>query len=220
MIDGVLAGFEAMSIWEYIAAIFSLVYVILAIKQNSWCWPAAFVSTAIYTLLFWHGALLMESLLNFYYMLMAVFGFHQWRTVNRLVSNVGDNDDNDEGALVKPIVSWSTASHLKYITVIFLMVVAIGFLLDNFTRANMAYLDTFTTVFALFATYLLTQKVLENWLYWVVIDIASLFLYVAQGYFATVVLFTLYTLFAAHGYISWRKLYLKEQEAQKLTNHA
>ncbi|MBU2883410.1 nicotinamide riboside transporter PnuC [Psychrosphaera sp. B3R10] len=219
MIDGVLAGFEAMSIWEYIAAILSLVYVILAIKQNSWCWPAAFVSTAIYTLLFWHGALLMESLLNFYYMLMAVFGFHQWRTVDKCAE---ENAIFEDITTVKPIISWRMASHIKYIAVISLMVLVVGFMLDNFTHANMAYLDTFTTVFALFATYLLTQKVLENWLYWVVIDIASLFLYVTQGYYPTVVLFMLYTLFAAHGYISWRKLYIEEQETDdnELLDHA
>ncbi len=51
----------------------------------------------------------------------------------------------------------------------------------NYTRADFAYLDTFTTVFAVFATYMLTKKVLENWLYWVVIDAVSIYIYIRRS---------------------------------------
>lgn len=61
------SGFTAMSHWEYIAVALSMAYLLLAIKESLWCWPAAFVSTFIYTVMYWNGALLMESLLNFYY---------------------------------------------------------------------------------------------------------------------------------------------------------
>ncbi|MEH6817276.1 MAG: nicotinamide mononucleotide transporter family protein, partial [Pseudoalteromonas distincta] len=74
-----LSGFTAMSHWEYIAVGLSMAYLLLAIKESLWCWPAAFFSTLIYTIMYWNGALLMESLLNFYYMYMAVFGWVVWR---------------------------------------------------------------------------------------------------------------------------------------------
>ncbi len=62
-----LSGFTAMSHWEYIAVGLSIAYLLLAIKESLWCWPAAFLSTLIYTIMYWNGALLMESLLNVYY---------------------------------------------------------------------------------------------------------------------------------------------------------
>lgn len=202
MLDETLSGFVAMSAWEYVAVLFSIIYVILAIRENSWCWPAAFVSTSIYTLLFWQGALLMESLLNFYYLLMAIYGFFQWQKVAKtdLASQSGGNNSQQ-----RPIVRWSSRLHLKIVLGLAICSMIIGFLLDNYTHAKLPYLDTFTTVYALFATYLLTQKVLENWLYWVVIDLASIYLYVEQGYYPTAILFVLYSGLAIQGFLQWRR---------------
>ena len=75
----ILSGFTAMSHWEYIAVALWLGYLLLGIKENLWCWRAGFFSRLIYTIMYWNGALLMESLLNFYYMYMAVFGWVVWR---------------------------------------------------------------------------------------------------------------------------------------------
>lgn len=186
-----------MSGWEYVAAGLGLAYVLLAMKQSLWCWPAAFVSTIIYTLLFWRGALFMESLLNFYYLLMAVYGYMQWRKRPA---------DKSHGATQHTyIVSWSWQKHLKWIGIATIISIVLGYVMDTYTPAKLAYLDTFTTVFAVMTTYLVTQKILENWLYWVAIDLASIYLYWQQGYLATLVLFILYTAIALQGYLVWRK---------------
>lgn len=205
MLEETLSGFIAMSPWEYIAVAFSLMYVLFAIKQSSWCWPAAFVSTSIYTLLFWQGALLMESLLNFYYLIMAVFGFYQWQFVKA-------SSDPVNASGKRPVVQWPFQTHLLCISFIAIVTVVVGYLLDEYTHANMAYLDTFTTTYALFATYLLTQKILENWLYWVAIDLSSIYLYADQGFYPTAILFILYTGFAIHGYFTWRADMIKNTE--------
>ena len=66
----------ATSVWEWLAVALAIAYLLLAIKENIWCWAAAFFSTAIYTVLFFDVNLFMESLLNIYYLLMAVYGFY------------------------------------------------------------------------------------------------------------------------------------------------
>jgi nicotinamide mononucleotide transporter len=95
--------------------------------------------------------------------------------------------------------------------------------MDNYTNASFAYLDTFTTVFAVFATYLVTQKVLENWLYWVVIDFVSIYLYIEKGLMPTVVLFIFYVIIAGYGFIKWRAIYqsnrLKSNTLSKTLSH-
>lgn len=197
--ESLLAGFEAMSVWEYVAALLSLVYVLLAMQQNVWCWPAAFVSTLIYTLLFWQGKLVMESVLNFYYLLMAVYGFYQWKYGAK-------SSENDKQVALK-VSSWHLSTHIKIIVGASVLAIVLGYVTSQYFAAKFAYLDAFTTVFAVITTYLVTQKILENWLYWIVIDIASIYMYIQLGYFPTVVLFVLYTAIAVLGYRSWKTDY-------------
>jgi len=86
-----------------------------------------------------------------------------------------------------------------------------GYLMANYTPAAFPYLDTFTTVFAVFATYLVTQKVLENWLYWLVIDAISIYLYIEKGLIPTTVLFIIYVIIAVYGYFKWQSIYRKSK---------
>lgn len=197
-IQQTISGFEAMSAWEYIAVGLSLIYMLLAMKQSLWCWPAAFFSTLIYTLLFFNGALLMESLLNVFYMVMALYGWHSWRqNAANPGSTAGDNH--------LPVESWSATLHHRSIVITLTVAVGLGYIMDNYTHADYAYLDTLTTCFSIVATYLLAKKVLENWLYWVVIDAVSIYLYVSKGYYPTAVLFVFYTVMALINYFQWRQ---------------
>ncbi|MAD90645.1 MAG: nicotinamide riboside transporter PnuC [Pseudomonadota bacterium] len=188
-LSATFSGFTAMSGWEYIAVLLSLAYVLLAVKESQWCWPAAFISTFIYTVMYWNGALLMESALNVYYMIMAVIGWRMWQ--------------QGQLKVVAPIVSWSLSRHMLIIGATTLISIIMGFVMDNYTHAELAYLDSFTTCFAVMTTYLVAKKVLENWLYWIIIDAASMYLYFVKGYYPTFVLFIFYTFMACWGYKRW-----------------
>ncbi len=194
----ILSGFTAMSHWEYIAVALSMAYLLLAIKENLWCWPAAFFSTLIYTIMYWNGALLMESLLNFYYMYMAVFVWVVWRK-------------GKANQAQRLITSWPVNRHIILIVLTTLVSLAIGYVMQNYTHADFAYLDSFTTCFAVVTTYLVAKKVLENWLYWIVIDAASMYLYYEKGYYPTLVLFVFYTVMAAWGFKTWYEEYEQSQ---------
>lgn len=202
IITEMLAGFTAMSVWEYVAVGLSMAYLLLAIKESLWCWPAAFVSTLIYTIMYWNGALLMESLLHFYYMYMAIYGWVLWR-----------KSKGEPQSL--PITSWSIHRHMMILLVTSLVSVIIGFLMSHYTHADFAYLDSFTTCFAVVTTYLVAKKVLENWLYWIVIDAASMYLYYEKGYYPTLVLFIFYTIMAAWGFRTWYEEY-EQKHAKSL----
>lgn len=189
----------ASSSWELAAVVLAIAYLLFAMKQSQWCWPAAFVSTAIYTVLFWESALLMESILNAYYLLMAVYGWWAWHQK--------DNSGNE-----RVIVSWSPIQHIKVIVGLSLVSAILGFVMANFTHADFAYLDTFTTVFAVFTTWMVTQKVLENWIYWLVIDAASIYLYLAKGFNLTALLFMFYCVMVIIGYVKWRSDYQRNSQ--------
>ncbi len=191
---------QLMTAWELVAVLLALAYLLLAMKANIWCWAAAFVSTAIYTVIFWEVSLLMESALNVYYMAMAVYGYWQWTR--------GGTKDN--GVM---ITSWSMQRHLSIIAVTGAISLLVGFLMANNTSASMPYLDAATTCFAVMTTYLVAKKVLENWLYWVVIDLVSIYLYLSKGLMLTSVLFVLYTVLAVSGYLMWRSQ-MKQQTTE------
>ncbi len=188
---------------ELVAMLLALAYVILAAQGSLWCWPAAFVSTALYTYIFYDVLLLMDSALNIYYLLMAIYGYWVWQ--KSAASN------NEQSSLGLAIVSWQLSFHIKICLILTVVSLALGYLMANYTPADFPYLDTFTTVFAVFATYLVTRKVLENWLYWVVIDAVSIYLYIEKDLMPTVVLFSIYTIIATWGYFKWLSLYKNNQ---------
>lgn len=192
LLSGLSNAWAATSNIEIIAVVFGLLYIVLAAKENSWCWPAAFIGTGTSIYLFWNGELLMESGLNVYYLAMAVFGWWQWQ--------YGGSDKT-----VLSIQSWPLINHVIALAVIAVLTLGSGYLLSQNTHAALPYLDSFTTWSAVITTWMVARKVLENWLYWIVINSASIYLYIDRAFFLYAVLYALYIIIAVFGYRQWRK---------------
>jgi nicotinamide mononucleotide transporter len=211
-----------MPLWEWLAVLFSLAYVILAAQGNKWCWPAAFFSTLIYTVIFYDVTLFMDSFLNIYYLIMAIYGWYCWQNQKLTYKSLKTNRDNVNTRKhtneASPFVlkSWPWLIHFKIIMLLSVIALVIGFFMATYTRASFAYLDSITTVFAIFATYLVAQKVVENWLYWLVIDTISIYLYIEKDLQPTAFLFVLYLLIASYGYWSWLQTYKKQTNASNV----
>ena len=193
-LQGILHAFNQMSGWELLAVVFGIAYVLLAAKESLWTWLFAFLSTIIYTILFWEGALVSSSLLNFYYMIMAVYGFILWRSG-------GVKGEELE------ISRWSLRKNVTVIISGLFIAIFLAYLSDTYTEAKFPYLDTFVMVFSVIATWMLAKKVLENWIYWMVVDSAAIVLYWKSGYLATIILFVLYVILAFYAYYSWWKTF-------------
>lgn len=185
----------ATSALEWIAVLLAITYLLLVIKENIWCWPAAFFSTAIYVYLFFNVNLYMESVLNFYYLIMAIYGWQQWNVGGRQSRSIPE----------KQIISWSLKKHFLLVTTTAMIVWISSWLLAEHTHQDFPLVDSFTTWFAVLATYMVTQKVIENWLYWVIIDMVSIYLYLSKDFALTAVLFFVYIIFAIVGWFSWKK---------------
>ena len=183
---------QAMTLWESLAVILALAYLILAMKENIWCWSAALISSGIYMVIFWNVNLYMESVLSLYYVAMAIYGYWMWTR--------GGNQHHGVR-----ITSWSLKSHLRIIVITIIISLIVGHLMANNTNASFPYLDAATTCFAIMTTYLVAKKVLENWLYWIVINSVSIYLYVNKALMLTSGLFVLYVILAVVGYMEWKK---------------
>jgi nicotinamide mononucleotide transporter len=193
----IVDAFAAVSGWEIVAALLGMAYIIFASRESQWCWPLAFISTLIYTVLFWEGQLPMQALLNFYYIGMAIYGYILWRKHGIAKDNLA-------------ITSWSWNKQLIFISIGTVLSLITAYYLKVSETSQRPYLDASVTIFSVMNTFLMVKKILQNWLYWIVIDAAAMVLYAQSGFYATVILFAIYTVLAVIGYIHWLKLYQQQ----------
>jgi nicotinamide mononucleotide transporter len=182
---------------ETVAVILGVAYLLFAMRENSLCWYCAFISTGIYIWIFGDVSLYMESALNAYYMLMAVYGWYQWQRGGSASEGIKLN-------------SWCLRNHLAAIGLVLVLSVISGYFLSQNTDARLPYIDSFTTWGSVVTTYMVARKVLENWIYWIVIDAVSIFLYIDRELYQTVGLYSVYLVLAVVGYIAWRKAYFEQ----------
>ena len=189
---------QAFSALEVIAVMLAIGYLLLAIRQNIWCWLCAGVSTAIYVWLFVGARLYMESVLNGFYFLMAIYGWYFWTT--------GATEAHE-----RPVVVWPLQTHAAAIVVILAVSLVNGYLLSRYTDAAFPYIDSLTTWSAIWATFLVARKVLENWWYWLGIDMASVFIYWVRDLQLTSLLFVIYVIMIPFGLVAWSRS-MREQQ--------
>ena len=176
------------NIVEITAILFSVIYVILATKENVLCWIAAMISVSIYIYICYKANLFAETGLQIFYLIMAVYGYYNW-----------NNNKTTK------IIEWNIRKHLIIIFIGLTTSFLLGFYLSIYSTAKMPIIDSFTTVFSVIATYMVTKKILENWLYWIVIDAVSIYLYFNRDLHLSSLLFVVYTVLAFIGYFSWLK---------------
>ncbi|MDO8861429.1 nicotinamide riboside transporter PnuC [Haliea sp. E1-2-M8] len=198
------AAASSLSAWELVAVLLGITYLLLAVRESLWCWYAAFVSTGIFLWLFWEVNLLMESALQLYYLAMAVYGWYQWRHGSR----AGRAPPAAAAASRPlPIATWQLRTHLLAFAAVVVASAGSGFLLAQHTDAALPYLDSFTTWGSILTTWMVARKILENWLYWLVIDSASIYLYLERGLLLTAGLFAVYLIIVVFGYRRWLQQY-------------
>jgi nicotinamide mononucleotide transporter len=178
-------GFEAL------AFALGLLYALLAVRRNRSCFVAGGLSSAILAVLSAQARLPMQTGLQTYYIAMSIYGFRHWGEKN--------------GA--RPVTTLPLRAHLVVIAVIFALGFVSAEILATETRSAAPFLDATTTWASLFATWLVTQVKLENWLYWIVIDAALAVLFAAQALYIVALLYVVYLAVAAVGYVAWLRRY-------------
>jgi nicotinamide mononucleotide transporter len=186
------AAWQSTSGVEIVAVALALLYLVLAIRQNIGCWPAAFVSSCLYVVVLFDARLYMESALNVFYAAMAVYGFRQWRATP------------DGGSL--RVSRWPLRWHAVGLAGVVLASTLSSTLLRSYTTAAWPFVDSLVTWASVFATFLVARKVYENWHWWLVIDSAAMVLYFTRHLFATMSLFALYLVLIVVGMREWRRM--------------
>lgn len=192
----IVSQWQQQSIAEVFAVIMAVGYVWLAAHESVWCWPAGFLSTALYAYVYWDVALVFQMLLNIYYMAIAVWGFISWQ-----------KKGSDKLSISR--MRWQ--EHI-YILIFGLFGTGLVYLIaGQWFYYDLVSLDIAITVFSLLATYLTVTKRLENWYYWSLINFSSILLILDKQLYLTVVLMLIYLILAARGFAYWYKIYNREK---------
>jgi len=205
---------------EFIAAIFGVLSVFYAKKENILVFPTGIISTVLYVYLLAHWTLYGDLIINIYYTLMSIYGWYMW---SRII------DDKQHHL---PVSTTNSIDKLKtfgifLFTSIFVIVVyrhfnvmpnnlnfteSIDYALTNLTAGNLEdfrkttpFLDTFTTGIFFAGMWLMANKKIENWLFWIVGDVVSIPLYFVKGYGFTGIQYAIFLILAFQGYKAWKK---------------
>lgn len=195
--ENILQAIFQTSVWEWLAVVSGIFYVIFISFKKTIAWLFALISSILYIYLCFISQLYIETGLQFFYVIMAIYGWMIW--TNKRISA----EDK--------IIRWTIKNHLLNFGISATIALILGLIFDKFTNQAYPYADAFTGVFSLSATFMVTKKVLENWIYWILIDTICIFLFAARDLYLSAVLFFVYALIAIFGLLHWKKQF-KQQE--------
>ena len=178
---------------EWTAVITALIYVYLASMANRLCFLFGLISSVLLVYICATDHLYFDTFINVYYVAMSVVGWYVWK---------GDKE-------VLNVREMKSKTFLIFCLVGLSVFLGLGYVFDHYTSASMAYVDSFTTVFAVIATWMMVERYIENWIIWIVADAIAIYLYTVKDHYPIALLFLVYTVIAVFGYYNWRKILIK-----------
>ena len=183
-----------MSPLEWIAAVAGAISVYLSARENIWSWPTAIVNVGLYIVVFRRAGLYSDMGLQVVYLVLSIYGWYEWLY----------------GGTARTQLTVSRARPRDWV-IVTPIAIAFWLLLARYTATlpgvALPYLDSGLTTLSLVAQWMMTRKILENWVLWIVADIAYVPMYVYKKLPVTAALYTIFLALAVLGLRSWRRSY-------------
>lgn len=191
-----------MSTIEIIGAVIGLIYLILEYKANVWLWPVGIIMSLFYVVIFLNGKFYADAMLNVYYIGANVYGLAVWTMSQRKKKKYSEIVEKTEEMKI-------THTPKKRVVPIILTTLVLWFsfcvILKRFTDSPIPIGDSFTTALSIVAMWMLAHKYIEQWLFWIIVNIVSVILYFWKGLYPTGILYIVYVIVATMGFFEWRK---------------
>lgn len=181
-----------MSIIEIIAVVFSLLSVILTIKNNIWCWPVGIIGIASYYILFAQNAIWGNTILQIVFLLQSIIGWYNWNKESKY-----------------PISWMKNGSREAIIGITILLSVSIYTMIDN-KNGVVPILDSITTTLSLVAMVLMSYRKIESWIFWILADLLYMAFFFSIGLYLSTFVYLVFLILAIIGLREWN-MSLKER---------
>ena len=187
-----------IDILELSGLVFGLLAVWFLIKQNILTWPAGIIYIFISFVIFWRIQLYGDFILHIFFLVLNVYGWYYWTK--------GNNDHEPK------VTSNSLKSNLIIAAITGIGILVFGYFLESLpllveglAPASVPYWDATTSILSVTGMWLTTRKKIENWYYWLAVDIIASVIYVYKGIYFYSFLYGVYILMAVWGYLEWKK---------------
>jgi nicotinamide mononucleotide transporter len=191
--DLIIEQFRHTSWPEWLGVITGFACIYLAAKEKVLSWPVSVISVLAYAWVFYDATMYGDMVLQFYFLFTAFYGWFYWNKTTEAHS--------------KPVISMQRGQWTIAILTIILLSALLGLFLDHFTNSDVPYADGFCTAVSFVAQFLLTRKVLQNWILWILVDICYIPLYIYKNLNLSAVFYAFLVIIAFRGYIDWKKTY-------------
>ncbi|MDE5703255.1 MAG: nicotinamide riboside transporter PnuC [Bacteroidales bacterium] len=189
---------------EYVGVLTGLLYIFLEIKQHRAMWIVGFLTSLLYVFVFFFSKIYADMGLQIYYVAISVYGFLQW-TKN---GKNGLCEKPEPASVPQDKIIYSTLTPRLLVGVLLAIIVLfflIYTLLNNFTDSPIPIGDAFTTSVGIVATWMVARRIIEHWVFWIVANGISVYLYFVRELYPTMFLYICYALLAAIGLYTWKK---------------
>ena len=177
---------------ELVAAVVGALSVYLSVRQNIWSWPTGIFNVVLYTLVFYDAKLYADMGLQVIYAILSVYGWYEW-----LYGGAGRTE----------LHVTRTTARLRWLLGVIALAgsVLLGTLLHHETDAALPYMDAALSSTSLVAQWMMTRKLLENWLVWIAVDVLYVGMFIFKHLYLTAGLYAVFLALAVRGYIDWRR---------------
>lgn len=182
---------------DIVTTILGLVYIYLEYKASIWLWIVGIVMPAMDVFLYWRHGLYGDAGMAVYYTLAAIYGYIAWKWGSKLF-----NQKKQE----LPITHMPGKHYLPTFMFFALAWGVTYYVLVRFTNSNVPLLDSFTNALSFVGLWALARKYVEQWLFWIAVDVVCTALYVYKGIPFKAGLYGLYVVIAVLGYFKWKSM--------------
>ena len=183
----------AQSTWlEFFAVLCGIASVIFSRKENILVYPVGMINSSIYIYLYISHGLYADASVNGYYTVMSVLGWRLWAR-------------QKDGRKALEISMLDRKGRLKSLLFFALCWALLYVILSRFTDSSVPVADAFTSAAAFTAMWLMNQKKLENWTWWIITNLASIPLNFFKHLVFSSFQYLVFLVLAIMGYLSWKK---------------
>lgn len=178
---------------DLFTTLLGLVYIWLEYRAHIALWVIGVVMPALDIWLYWQHGLYGDSGMAMYYTLAGIYGYIMWKWGRGKKKTL-------------PITHMPRRLYLPTTLCFFAAWGATYYVLAYWTNSTVPVLDAFTNALSIIGTWALARKFIEQWWFWVVVDIVCTILYVQKGIPFKAGLYGLYVIIAIMGYFKWKRL--------------
>ena len=182
---------ELKLVLQIVGTLLGLLYLWLEYRANIWVWIVGAIMPMVHGILYLESGIYADAAMQLYYVVAGIYGLAVWKRRPK---------KSDDGIIRSTPKSWV----IPLIAVYAVLHVSLYFMLTEFTDSRVPIFDSMSTALSIVAMWMLSRKLVEQWLVWLVVDMISVGLYLYKGIPLTACLYVVYCLLAVAGYLRWR----------------